>query len=291
MPVRDYNPFAKREEFSSRNLLAYKILTVLSWLLLVIVGVYYTFDSPQDHHKHHHNHTIWGQNNHRPTPFSLNSIVVSIYWVVVLILQAHYVRYLYSADKAFVTSAANVGSHFILHNLLSTAFILLWVRGFFWEGELFLVINLFNLTLLYFRHPTTPRFVHIPIVSAPLAWTYIAILWDGAAAVNARTLPARITANIFIWGILVLGGFFLITYKDYTIGIELALLSLGIAIAQLQVHVIAFQWIFAFVIAGVLFVASIVIGAPQVFGQDRSVRQEGAIVSEDRERAPLLDDQ
>jgi hypothetical protein len=60
-----------------------------------------------------------------------------------------------------------------------------------------------------------------------LAWTYIAILWDGAAAVNARTLPARITANIFIWGILVLGGFFLITYKDYTIGIELALLSLG----------------------------------------------------------------
>jgi len=104
----------KREEFSSRNLLAYKILTVLSWLILVIVGVYYTFDKPHDKHKHYHNHTIWGQNNHHPTPFSLNSIVVSIYWVVVLILQAHYVRYLYSADKDFVTSAANVGSHFIL---------------------------------------------------------------------------------------------------------------------------------------------------------------------------------
>lgn len=108
------NPFAKREEFSSRNLLAYKILTVLSWLLLVIVGVYYTFDSPHDHHRHHHNHTIWGQNNHRRTPFSLNSVIVSIYWVIVLILQAHYVRYLYSADQTFVTSAANVGSHFIL---------------------------------------------------------------------------------------------------------------------------------------------------------------------------------
>lgn len=97
----------------------------------------------------------------------------------------------------------------------------------FWQGEILLIVNLFNLTLLYFRHPTTPRFVHIPIVSAPLAWTYIAILWDGAAAVNARSLPARIVANIFIWGILVLGAFFLLTYKDYTIGIELSILALG----------------------------------------------------------------
>jgi len=290
MPVKDYNPFAKREEFSSSNLLAYKILTVLSWLLLVVVGVYYTFDSPKGHHAHHHYHTIWGQNNHRPTPFSLNSIVVSIYWVVTLILQAHYVRYLYSADKNFVNSAANVGSHFILHNLLSFGFILLWVRGLFWQGEILLVVNLFNLTLLYFRHPTTPRFDHIPIVSAPLAWTYVAILWDGAAAVNARTLPARIVANIFIWGILVLGAFFVLTFKDYTIGFELSILALALAIAQLQVHVIAFQWIFAFVIAALLFILSIVIGAPQLFGQDKNIRQEGAVVSEDRERAPLLDD-
>ena len=41
---------------------------------------------------------------------------------------------------------------------------------------------------------------------------------------------------------------------------------------------------------GVLFLASTVIGAPSLFGQDRSVRQEGAVVSEDREREPLLDD-
>ncbi|KIV90350.1 hypothetical protein PV10_07662 [Exophiala mesophila] len=290
MPARNYNPFAKREEFSSRNLIAYKILTVVSWLLLVIAGVYYTFRRPEDHHHHHNYHTIWGQNNHRATPFSLNSIVVSIYWVVVLILQAHYVRYLYSADQTFVTSAANVGSHFILHNLLSFGFILLWVRGFFWQGEILLIVNLFNLTLLYFRHPTTPRFVHIPIVSAPLAWTYIAILWNGAAAVNARSLPARIVANIFIWGILVLGAFFLLTYKDYTIGIELSILALALAIAQLETHVIAFQWIFAFIIAVLLFFGSLFIGAPQWFGQGREARQEGAVVGEDRERAPLLDD-
>lgn len=103
---------------------------------------------------------------------------------------------------------------------------MLWVRGMFWQGELLLIVNLFNLTLLYFRHPTTPLFVHLPIVSAPLAWTYVAILWDGAAMVNAHTLPARIVANIFIWGILVLGAFFVLTFKDYTMGIELAILAL-----------------------------------------------------------------
>lgn len=104
---------------------------------------------------------------------------------------------------------------------------MLWVRGHFWPGEVLLVINLFNLTLLYFRHPTYPRLIHIPIVSAPLAWTYVAILWDGAAAVNARNLPARIVANLFIWGILLLGAFFLLAFKDYTMGFELAILSLG----------------------------------------------------------------
>lgn len=89
-----------------------------------------------------------------------------------------------------------------------------------------LVINLFNLTFLYFRHSTYPRVIHIPIVSAPFAWTYIAILWDGAAAVNARSLPARIFANIFIWGILVVGAFYIVTFKDYTMGYCFAILSL-----------------------------------------------------------------
>lgn len=104
---------------------------------------------------------------------------------------------------------------------------MLWVRGRFWIGEVLLVLNLANLVMLYFRHSTYPRLIHIPIVSAPLAWTYVAILWDGAAAVNARSLAARIVANVFIWGILALGAFYLLIFKDYTMGFELAMLSLG----------------------------------------------------------------
>jgi Fungal protein of unknown function (DUF1774) len=104
---------------------------------------------------------------------------------------------------------------------------MLWVRGWFWLAELLLIVNFFNLTSLYFRHSTTPRFVHIPVVSAPYAWNYVALLWTGAAMVNAHSLPARILANVAIWGILVFGAFCVFTFKDYTIGFELAILSLG----------------------------------------------------------------
>lgn len=116
---------------------------------------------------------------------------------------------------------------------------MLWVRGQFWAAEVLMIINMFNLTMLYFRHSTYPRLIHIPIVSAPLAWTYVATLWCGAAAVNARNLPARIVANLFIWGILVLGAFFILTFKDYTIGLELAVLSLGtLWDANLKIYVL-----------------------------------------------------
>ncbi len=54
-------------------------------------------------------------------------------------------------------------------------------------------------------------------------------------------------------------------------------------------HVIAFQWIFAFVIMGCLIVLSILVGAPGILGE-RGIRREGDVVDSDRERAPLLDD-
>lgn len=65
---------------------------------------------------------------------------------------------------------------------------------------------------------------------------------------------------------------------------------IALALGQLGTKVVAFQWIFAFIIAGILFVFSIAVAAPKLFGASRSARQEGAIVSEDRERAPLLAD-
>jgi len=65
----------------------------------------------------------------------------------------------------------------------------------------------------------------------------------------------------------------------------------ALALAQIGTHLFALQWIFAFIISGLLFIGSIVFSIPQVVGQGREIRQEGRIVSEDRERAPLLEDQ
>lgn len=145
--------------------------------------------------------------------------------VIVWALQLGYVWHLFSTNTEYVTSAANVGSHFVANNLLQFGWVMLWSRSHFWWAELLLIVNFFNLASLYFRHSNYARFIHIPVVSAPLAWTFVAIFWNGAVMVNAHTLVARIFANIAIWGILVFGLFFLVVFKDYTIGFELSVLS------------------------------------------------------------------
>lgn len=133
--------------------------------------------------------------------------------LVLFLLQIGYVWHLFSNNNDYVEAAAGVGSHFVLNNLLQFGFVMLFVRSHFWWAEFITIINFFNLSFLYFRHNTHPRFVHLPAVSGPLAWTYVALFWNGAIAVNAQSLPARILANIAIWGILVYGLFFLVVYK------------------------------------------------------------------------------
>lgn len=202
-----------------------KVLTTITYLIALVHAFYYTFNAPHEGKGPHH--TIWGQNSAHHTPFSMNSIITSIYWIVLFVLQIGYSWHLYSSEAETVHAAANVGGHFIVHNLFFFAFIQLWVRSFFWLAEFLLVLNFFNLSFAYFRHSTTPRAIHIAVVSGPLAWNFVALYWVGAAAVHAHNLPARIVANIFIWGILVYGGFFLVVYKDYTIGFELSVLAAG----------------------------------------------------------------
>lgn len=289
MPGRNFNPFARRESHPTEAIWTYKILTILSWLVVVIASIYYTFHVPTDDVKHWR-HTIWGVNRAHPTPFAQNAIITSIYWIVLFILQVGYVWHLFSSNADYVNAAAGVGSHFIINNLLQFAFVMLFVRGHYVWAEVVLIANFFNLSSLYFRHNAHPRFIHIPVVSGPLAWTFVALYWDGAIAVNSHTLPARILANIAIWGILVYGLFFLVAYKDYTMGFALSILTASIGVGQFFTKVIAFQWIFAFVIMAVLFLATLAIAVPGIFGKEFSFRREGAVVPADQERAPLLED-
>lgn len=133
--------------------------------------------------------------------------------LALFLLQIAYMWHLFSNNTAHVQAAAGVGSHFIFNNLLQFAFVMLFVRGHFVWAEVILIVNFFNLSFLYFRHSTHPHLIHIPVVSGPLAWTFVALYWNGAIAVNAHGAVARILANVAIWGILVYGVFFLAIYK------------------------------------------------------------------------------
>lgn len=91
---------------------------------------------------------------------------------------------------------------------------MLFVRSLFGWAELIVILNFINLTSLYFRHPGYSRFLHEAVVSGPLAWSFVAIYWNGAIMVpNPDTLVARVFGNIFIWSILAYGLFFIVAYK------------------------------------------------------------------------------
>jgi len=282
--AKTFNPFAKRETHDKTAVLLYKILTFVSWLLLLITTVYYAVRAPHD--GKYSRHSIWEQNRLHPTAFALNAVITSIYWIVLFILQVGYVSHLFSSNVDYVNAAASVGSHFIFHNLLTFGFVMLFVRSHFWWAEVLLVINFFNLSMLYFRHATYPRFIHIPVVSAPLAWTFISVYWNGAIMVHAETTVTRILGNIAVWSILVYGLFFLVAYKDYTMGFALSILTASLGVGQFLTKVVAFQWIFAFTIMATLFVSTVFIAIPEVTGS--SGRKP--VIAEDQERAPLLDD-
>jgi len=53
-------------------------LSIVSWLLSVIVSVYYTLHAPLDGNLARHR--IWAQNWLYPTGFSLNPVISEIYW-------------------------------------------------------------------------------------------------------------------------------------------------------------------------------------------------------------------
>ncbi|CAK7222546.1 hypothetical protein SBRCBS47491_004900 [Sporothrix bragantina] len=284
------NPFARRETRSRSELATYRVLTLASWALSVAVSVYYAVRSP--HGWGHHAHRISWQNHLHPTAFSLNMIIVYVYWVALFVSQSSYIGHLFASapQSERVTAAVAVGSHFIVNNILHTIFVLLFVSGHFFWAEVILVINFVNLTSLYFRHPSAshPRaLVHTPTVAGPLAWTFVAIYWNGAIMVpHATSLPMRVLANVFVWAILAYGLFYISVYADYTMGFALSVLAAALGTGQFLRQIIALQWIFAFIVMSVLFLATVAVAVPAWSG-----RQSVIVISRDSERAPLLDEQ
>ncbi|KAJ9256128.1 hypothetical protein DTO207G8_2698 [Paecilomyces variotii] len=282
-----YNPFARHESYSRNTLVTHRVLVLVTWLLVVIVGIYYSSHSPDDVK---HGHRIWKQGNKHTTPFTQSAIVTGIYWILLLLSQLSYVWHLFSKETALVTAAANVAGHFILNNLFVFAWILLWVRNHFWGAEIILIAHFLNQSIAYWRHPALPAFVHLPAVAGPYAWTITALFWNGAVAVGSNSLAARLVANAFIWVIFVFGQFHILVAKDYLLGYSLSFLTLSLALKQFAIKVFGLQWIFAFVIFGVFLVSSLYTSSAVYSNRTVFWRRIAEPEATDRERAPLLNE-
>lgn len=71
--------------------------------------------------------------------------------------------------------------------------------------------------------------------------------------------------------------------------LQILISNTGLALGQMTTKLVAFQWIFAWVIAGVLLVASVVFAAPSTLGNTIEENVEAApTVGGNRERQPLL---
>jgi hypothetical protein len=286
-----YNPFSRRESRSRSELATYRVLTLATWALAVAVSVYYSVRSP--HGWGHNAHRIAVQNRLHPTAFSLNMIIVYVYFVGLYLSQASYLGHLFASahQSERVVAAVAVGSHFIVNNILHAVFVLLFVSGHFFWAEIVLLLNFANLTSLYFRHhlASHPRgLVHAPTVAGPLAWTFVAIYWNGAIMVpHAHSLAMRILANVFVWAILAYGLFYVMVFGDYSMGFALSVLAAALGTGQFLRQIVALQWIFAFTVMSILFLATVAVAVPAWTGRQLSV----VIISRDSERAPLLDEQ
>ncbi|OQD73710.1 hypothetical protein PENDEC_c014G00887 [Penicillium decumbens] len=285
--MASYNPFARRETHNAHALNTYRFLVPLSWALVVIIGIYYSLHSPDDTK---HGKKLWKQARKHNTPFSQNTTVTGIYWILLLLSQLSYVWHLFHKDTALVAAAANIATHFILNNVFLVIWIMLWTRNYFWWAEIILIAHFINQAVTYGRHRGLPAFVHLPAVAGPYAWTLTALFWNGAVAVHSHNLPGRIVANIFIWVILLVGLQHIVLRQDYILGYCLSLLTLSLAVRQFAIKIIALQWIFAFTIFAVLTAVSFYVSAATYTGRDSLFRRVAQPESSDREREPLLND-
>jgi len=271
------NPFARDSEGTRRNITAYKALSIVSWLLQFAVTLYYVFDVAG--HGALARRSV-GMGNVYVTPFTISPVFVAIYWVVLWVYQMVYVWHLFRSDEVVVNSAAAVGGHFILYNLLHFTWVMLWTHGINFIAEIIVVINFLQLTALYFRHPAAPRMIHIAVSALPITFTYFLLFWNGAVMLHCHSLACRIIANVAIWGIAAFAGFFLLAFKDYYVGFATAFLAAGLGVEQFYSKVIALQWPFAFAVMAITFFASLAVAAPTITG-----RAAGDTTGE---RAPLL---
>lgn len=238
----------------------HKVTTIVSFVLAVYGNLRYLVGrSPFD------KHSPFLVND---TPFSANILVTLSYWVVLYILQASFIAQIFVPllELQNREHTLKVGWHFTLFNIGSFLWSLLFAKKHFFWSELVLILNFFNILVLYFSHKTYAIkpltnwvLIHWSTAAFPLSWLLYAIFWNGAVLFHVHKLVGRIVSNVLVWDFLLVPGFFLVTYEDWAVGLSSSALAFGLGLGQLLLKVFALQWIFAFVIAGLLLVWSVFI--------------------------------
>lgn len=198
------------------------------------------------------------------TPFTGNIFVIFVYWALLYTFQVLFVLQYLVPNRETRSGVANaVGNHFVIFNVLTFFWSMLFGKGHYFWSELIVIANFFNLLTLSLTHETYALkgvdylLVHVPTTAIPFSWVLYLLFWNGAALFRAGSgLAARILANIFIWNFLFVPLLFVVFYKDWAVGLSLSVLMFGLGLGQLLTKVFALQWIFAFVIAALLLVFS-----------------------------------
>lgn len=89
----------------------------------------------------------------------------------------------------------------------------------------------------------------------------MAIFWNGAVLFHVHKLLGRIVANVLVWLLFFIPAAFVVVFNDWGIGITSSVLTFGLGLGQLFTKAFALQWIFGFIISGLLFVLTVVVAS------------------------------
>lgn len=204
--------------------------SALSWLALVITATFSTYQDIDHETKGLHRifrGFLFFEADFHTNYFLLNSSIACVYWIVLWRQQLSYMWDVYKRDEVAVAAAQKLGLYFVATNLVWVASVLLWTHGCYLICLGVLASNFVGLTIAYRRCSKLPLGVHVPLLSGPLAFNFVALFMVGSANSGEGCPVVEMFATVFVWSFLVYGVVYLGVYKDYTMGFALSVLMAG----------------------------------------------------------------
>lgn len=242
---------------SAPNATTVKVATVVLLILSMVGNFKFLLNGPD----HHGKDPLYVKEN----PFTALVFLMFWYWAFLYAMQILFVVQMFLPMmlgyvlRLQITNL--IGHHFAIFNVLH--FVWTWLfanRHYFW-AEVVLLANMLNIILLYVSHKTYKirplsswLLLHVPVVSAPLSWLLYAVFWNGAILFHVHKFVGRVVSNVLIWDFLIVPAFYLVLYNDWSVSLTTLYIMFALGWRQMFTKLFALQWIFSFVISGLLFV-------------------------------------